>query len=92
MSWAVLRRTQSQKKPDRDGSHGSGTVEDSSLQESTAAYKLRTKEIARGRKRDGGFHKLDNGRRLQAPEDEYEKRLDERADMGSRCWQRVGLK
>ena len=51
----------SEKNLRETGSHGSGTVEDSSLQEWP-----RMKEIARGRTRDGGFHQLDNGRRLPA--------------------------
>ena len=49
----------------------------------TAAYKSSSEQKnGRGGKKDGGFHKFGNRRRLQTLEDEYEEGFDERTDMG----------
>ena len=53
-------------------------VSEKNLRETAPMVLVRwkTKEVGRSGKRDGGFHKFGNGRRLQTPEDEHEEGFD----------------
>ena len=61
-------------------------MQDGSIEEQHGAQKT-----TRSGKGNRGFHQFDIGGRLQAPEDKREERLNKRTDMGSGCWQGMGL-
>ena len=89
-----LRSRKRKREVEGLGSPSADAVSEKNLRETAPMVLARwkTKETARGRKRDGDPHQLKNGRRLQASEDKNETRFDERADMGSGRRQRMGLK